>query len=276
VPIPKREVDRKHAGGSDEVPLALAGVGTNLDVETSGHMAGMDKGTFNERVKDVPSGREGHVPGPAAGQPAQWFWDTQPGIGRDWLPEGLFPEIDELRAEQMECLEGLREAGAKSDAIVAGFEAEDEARNAALYAGDPAPSVTGTAEREDTMREVEAERFAAKRKLHDFYLRAVATFKQMAPAWEAQFAVRRAQHAAEVDAAKAALSAAEREAANVEQAEQWIDRTVNPRGGRYVKAPTFGVGFMTEREAEDKARGKRDDVYAQMQEQDVADGFTRV
>jgi hypothetical protein len=223
--------------------------------------------TFNERMKDVPASQERELPG--RGQPAEWWWDTQPGIGANWLPQGLFPEIDELRAEHLARFADLQEVGDKRRAVVAGFEAEEQARNAALYAGGNAPAVTSTSDREDAMREVEAEVYAAKRRLHDFYIHAVATFQRMAPAWQEQLAARRAQHEAEVEAAKAALMVSEREAANVEQAEQWIERTVNPKGGRYVQAPTFGVGFMTEAELEDYRRGQRD-IEAEMKAQEPA------
>lgn len=262
-------VGRQHAGGSEEVPLALAGAKTGHQVDTSQDPIPTDKGTFSERMKDAPGRHEGHVPHPGGGQPAEWWWDTQPGIGANWLPQGLFPELDELRDEHLARLADKAEAGRKKGEVIAGFEAEDAARNAALYAGDESPSVTSTAGREDAVRQADAELYAATRRLHDFYLHAVETIKKTAPAWRAQFAATRAARHADMEAAREALRKAEREAANVDQAEQWVDRTVTPRGGRYIEAPTLGVGFMTEAELEDYRRGVRD-IEGEMNAQEPA------
>lgn len=228
-------VERQHAGGSDSVNTG--------DPGADGLAAGR---TFNERMKDVPASGESHMPHPGGGEPAVWWWDTQPGIGSDWLPEGLFPEIDELRKEHLDRLGALKEANGKVSAIIGGFEAEDEARDAALYAGEDAPAVTNTAERTDAVRQAEAEAHAARLRLDRFYRSAEATFQKMFPAWQLQFAQVRAERAAAVEQAKAALEAAELEAADVDQAEQWVARTVKPKGGRHMQAPKLSISFVQE------------------------------
>lgn len=275
MPIPRKDVDRKHTGGSNEVPLALDGVrDTQLEVDRSGDTSRMDEGNFSERMKGVPASGEGHVPSPAAGPAGGlWFWDSQPalqpGLAAGWLAEGVFPEIDELRKEHLERIDCATKAVERKQEIVAGFEAEEAARSAALYAGGDVPPVTPTAEREDALRAADAEHHAEMRKMNDFYLRAVATFQRMAPVWKQQFAAERAKHAAEVEAAKEALANAERGEANVNQAEQWIDVLVRPKGGRYIVAPTFGIGFMTGAELAAYNRGDRD-IEGEMNAQEPA------
>lgn len=238
--MPKRE-DRKHSGGVDTGPGSI----------------GME-GSFLDRVGKDVTHPEPLQPHPAAGPPAEWWWETNPGVGANWLPERLFPEIDELRKEHLERLADKSDAGDKKRELVARFEDEDEARKAALYASEDVPAVTSTADREDAVNEADAELYAATRRLHDFYLHAVAKFQRMAPTWRAQFAATRAVKAAKMEEAKAALRTAEREAAAVDQAEQWVERTVTPPGGRHMAAPNFGVGFMTEAEREDYRLGKHD------------------
>lgn len=205
--------------------------------------------TFGERMKDVPASHEPHMPNPGGGQPAQWWWDTQPGIGADWLPEGLFPEIDELRTEHLRRLDEVKQANGKVTEIIEGFEAEDAARDAALYAGDPAPAVTNTAERTDAVREAEAEAHAARLRLDRFYRSAEAKFQEMLPTWQIQFAQVRAERAAVVEQARAALEAAEQDRDDVDQAEQWVRRTVKPKGGRHIQAPKLTISFVKDAEA---------------------------
>lgn len=245
-------VERQHTSGSDAVNTG----DPNANGLTSGR-------TVRERMGDGPGSHEAHMPNPAAGAPAQWWWDTQPGIGADWLPEDLFPEIDELREEHLERLAAVKGANGKVSEIIEGFEAEDAARDAALYAGESVPAVTNTAERTDAVRQAEAEAHAARLKLDGFYRSAVERIKELAPVFQKRFANRRAEHAAAVEKAREALRQAERETANVDQAEQWVERTVEPLGGRYMPAPKFGEGFMTEAEREDYRRGVRD-IEAEM------------
>jgi hypothetical protein len=252
--VPKQDVERKHVGRS----------------EAGNSGAGSDgvEGSFLNRVKDVPSRpSEPHQPHPRAGEVGDLL-DSDPALrDPEWLPEGVFPEIDELREEHRARLDDIKAAGVKRSELLAQYEAEEEARNAALYAGEAVPAVTSASDRQDALAAAEAERVAAHRHFQDFFDRAVETFNRMAPFWQLRFAEARANRATAVEQAEAALRQAEREAANIDQAEQWVNRTVKPLGGRYMQAPTFGVGFMTKAERTDYLRGRRDlDAEAQAAE----------
>lgn len=195
--------------------------------------------TFLERVGDTPSQRSRIDPHPASGEPARGLLDEQPALRRtDWLPEGLFPELDELRAEHLTFLAGGW--GDAKQSLLDTYEAEDEARAEALRLGNDAPAVTPTAERQDRLGEAEAERQAGRAKFDDFIARALAEIAKLAPDWREQFA----QMATEADRkraeAAALLAAAEREVSRVARSELWLDRTIKPRSGRYVGAPDLG------------------------------------
>ncbi len=234
---------RKHTGGQDSVSTG--------DPSANGMMSGR---TFLERVGDTPAQVSRNDPHPASGQPASGLLDEQPALQRPgWLPEGLFPELDELREEHHEHLNGGH--GDKKRALVEQYEAEDAARAEAMRLGNDVPAVTPTAERQDALSEAEAEREAGVAKLRDFIDRAVVRLHELEPVWRQRLTARRAGHAAEVEQAKAALQEAEREVAKVDQAEQWVNRTVNPRGGRYQPAPAPG-DFMTDAEREEYRLGQ--------------------
>jgi hypothetical protein len=124
--------------------------------------------------------------------------------------------------------------------------------------------VTGSAERQDTLNALNVARLAAIERLAAFVERAAQVIKEKGgerplfpdepgiqlAEWRQQFAATRAEAAEEVEKAKEALTKAERKAANVDQVEMWLDRTVKPRAGRYQSAPQLGVGFPTKAERE--------------------------
>lgn len=183
-------------------------------------------------------------------------------VVKDWLPEGIFPELDELREEHHQLLDEVFAARDEAVGLRAGYEDEDGARAAALAAGDEPPAVTGSAERKDAIGDAEARLQACWDRVAAFVERAAEVIKEkggerplfpdepglVLPEWRETFAATRAEAADEVEVAKEALAKAERKAANVDQVEGWLDRTVKPRGGRYLSAPQLGVGFPTQAE----------------------------
>jgi len=193
-------------------------------------------GTFTERVGEGTGKGLTTDPHPASGEPGTGLLDTQPALRRpDWLPEGLFPELDELREEHLEHLNSG--AGQKVQELREAYEAEDAARAEALRLGRDLPVVTPTAERQDALGEAEAEREAAVARFRDFLDRAVARLRALEPEWREQFREKNAEANRKREEAAALLAAAERESEKVTRLELWLDRTINPRAGRYVGAP---------------------------------------
>jgi hypothetical protein len=180
---------------------------------------------------------------------------NQPALmERGWLPEGIFPELDELREEHHQHLDACNAAQNDSIELHRQYEDEDRARAAALTAGDKVPAVTGSADRQDALDEASARYWATVYKLAAFVERAAEVFKekggerpqfpdepglQLSP-WRQTFAATRAEAEQEEAEARELLRAAERKVARMEQIETWLNRTVKPRGGRYISAPEFG------------------------------------
>jgi hypothetical protein len=193
-------------------------------------------GTFKDRVGEGTGRGLSTDANPASGPPGTGLLDTQPALRRpDWLPEGLFPELDELREEHLEHLNSG--AGEKVQELRDTYEAEDAARAEALRLGRDAPAVTPAAERQDALGEAEAEREAAVARFRDFLDRAVERLHALEPEWREQFREKTAEANRKREEAAALLAAAERETEKVARLELWLDRTVNPRAGRYVGAP---------------------------------------
>jgi hypothetical protein len=198
----------------------------------------IDDGTFLDRVGDEPAAAHGTDPHPRSGEPASNLLDTQPALQYpDWLPEGLFPEIDKLREEHIAGLAAIQEAGNKLSALKELYENEDAARAEALRVGGDVPVVTMTATRIDTLRDADAERLAKVAQLADFVDRAIATFAELEPEWREQFGQMAAEAEAKQAEAREALRVADAEAARVARHEVWLDRTIHPWGGRFMSAP---------------------------------------
>jgi hypothetical protein len=199
---------------------------------------GIGDGAFDLKDRmpdDAPVARTD--PHPRAGEPASRLIDNQPAMQfEDWLPQGLFPEIDKLREEHIDLLRD-HEAGEKVQALREQYEGEDAARAEALRTGGEVPTLTPYAERQDTFGAAEAEREAKNARLDDFLHRAIATFARMEPEWREKLRVRAAEAQRKQEEAKAALAAADLEAAKVSRLEIWLTRTVTPFGGRYQSAP---------------------------------------
>jgi hypothetical protein len=196
----------------------------------------MFDGTFKDRVGDGTGRGLTTDANPASGPPGTGLLDSQPALRRpDWLPEGLFPELDELREEHLEHLNS--HAGDRARELREEYEAEDAARAEALRVGGDVPAVTPTAERQDALGEAEAEREAAVARFRDFIDRAVETLHRLEPEWREQFKQKTAEANRKREEAAALLAAAERETERVSRLELWLDRTISPRAGRYVGAP---------------------------------------
>lgn len=197
------------------------------------------KGTMLERAKGGGAGSP--IPWPShgdtgTGEPA--ILDGQPALGsRDWLPNGVFPEIDKLREEHHAALDAIQEIAGRRSELEDQYTNEDQARDAALLEGEQPPTVTTTAERTDALELVEAERKAAVARLGATVERAIGTFAAMQDEWDQRLAKRAAEAEEKRAKAQELLAEAEREVQATTQIENFVTRTVSPRGGRFITAP---------------------------------------
>ncbi len=214
--------ERKHAGGSDGIRPGSGPLDSSF--------------LLKDRVGDGPSSDESHMPNPSEGGLGDLI-DKQPAVrSRDWLPEGLLPEIDDLREEHLALLDSG--FGSKLRELREQYEGEDAARAAAMRVGGEVPYVTPTAEREDALRHAEAERDAGTAKFGDFIVRAEALFRTEGPAWRARVQEKIAAANREREEAEAAARAAQREAFMATVAQQWLDKNIAKRGGRFFTFQT--------------------------------------
>jgi hypothetical protein len=169
---------------------------------------------------------------------------------KGWIPEGLFPELDDLREEHHRLLDETYEVRDESIALHKQYEDEDEAREAALLAGDEPPPVTGSAERHDALSDVRVRLQAKWDIVTEFVKSAITTINEkygaapefpdepglVLPEWRQMFAAQRAKANEEIEKAQEALRAAEGKEAGIKGNERWLDMTVRARGGVYMAA----------------------------------------
>lgn len=172
-------------------------------------------------------------------------------LKKDWLPQGLFPDLDELRAEHNELVSELENAAHVRHRMEERYKAEDTAREAAALALEDPPPVTGSAERKDRLEEVRALVQARMDRLGAFVDRAIAVIKEKGaigefpdqpgalPEWRIVFAALRAEAESEIQKAEEALRAAEGREAAIKGNERWLDKTVKATGGVYLAASQF-------------------------------------
>jgi hypothetical protein len=155
-----------------------------------------------------------------------------PATGRaDWLPEGEWAELDELRAEHRRILAARAEAVAEGAELRERFEAEDRARDAALmkrYASDTeveVPEVTPADEREAAFAPLRARLDALKETLGEFLVRAEKTIAGNYETWSADLDSRDAQSQARVEAARAGRARAAAEVSDRQALRRWLARS---------------------------------------------------
>jgi len=166
------------------------------------------------------------LPGVLAGQQALF--------SSGWLPEGLFPEADMLRAEHLTVLAALEEAEEERDGLRLAFNEEDEAREQAVAEGEQAPTITGSAERKDRLDEAQARCNVAITKLAEFVGKAAATFTAHEKAWLDSLHAQKMTCEEEIRKAEEKVLDAKRQQGQIEKQRMWVARAVNPKGGRWT------------------------------------------
>jgi hypothetical protein len=151
-----------------------------------------------------------------------------------WLPEGLFPEVDALRAEHVKILDALEKATATLKSLRVRYNAEDEAREAAISNGDEPPEVTGSAERKDALDEAQARVNVATNQLAEFVTRAAATFIANEQDWLTALAVQTADAEKVIREAEQAVLQAKRRQGEIAKRKAWVLRSSRPKAGRHL------------------------------------------
>lgn len=143
----------------------------------------------------------------------------------DWLPAGLWPELNEIRDQHEGAVARLAEAKSRENLLRSRLEREDKARVDAYKTGAEAPEMTPPAEREAQTRDAKARVEGAEARLAETVEEAVALIESNAAKWLVDLA--RREEAAEDSREEAArlLAEADRASAEVARIDRWVRRT---------------------------------------------------
>lgn len=143
----------------------------------------------------------------------------------DWLPAGLWPELDEIRDQHEEAVANLAEAKSRENALRFRLEREDKARVDAYKTGAEAPEMTPPAEREAQTRDAKARVEGADARLAETVEQAVALIEANAAEWLADLARRERDAEEGREEAARLLAEADRASAEVARIDRWLRRT---------------------------------------------------
>jgi hypothetical protein len=208
-------------------------------------------------VPEFPAaGRSTAAPPPVTTTTTSLLVDA-PAVSRlDWLPEGAFPVLDELRAEQARLGEMARQVSQETSATKARFEREGVEYHEAVCAQvtDPStelPALTPPEERAATLAQLQERSNALAHLLDQFARRAVTTITEHYHEWVDDLNARDGEVQQRVEAARAALAEAEAEHGATIQLRAWLQRTAghHPRfrdlDGRHIAYPDLsGAGVV--------------------------------
>ena len=158
----------------------------------------------------------------------------------DWLPEGLWPELDELRTRHHELLEQWQAAISAVADLHQRFEDEDEGRVQA-YVDGKQPKVTGEPERVGMLAEAKAKLEAARRQLEAFLAEAVETIQKHEDEWQAELDARGAAAAEKRQEAARLLAEADQAVGEVTRTRRWLQRSTYPSGSRHISHDALSV-----------------------------------
>jgi hypothetical protein len=152
----------------------------------------------------------------------------------DWLPEGLWPELDECRTVHEAAVARVEQATKDSRALGKKFEAEDEARIDAYKTGHKAPKMTDPAEREREVAETRAKHDAAEAALAEAVANAVDTIESKGREWLDDLAERLVEADEKRAEAKRLLAEADKASREIARLQMWVGRSSGemPRAAR--------------------------------------------
>jgi len=152
----------------------------------------------------------------------------------NWLPEGTFPELTELRERHVKLLEDRAVASRACTSLREKYEAEDEAQQRSFQNGGKAPRLTPEAERADAKREAESRLRAANIALAEFIDEAVVAIQAQESAWIELLKQRAVAADEKVEEAKRLLDEAHRDRWAIKRVRMWVERTSENKQARHV------------------------------------------
>ncbi len=159
----------------------------------------------------------------------------------NWLPDGLWPELDEAAAEHKEAVRALEAAGAESRALGQKFKDEDDARMAAYETGLEVPAMTDPAERNAQVSEAAAKFEGAQRRVARAAAAAVETVQKNEASWMEDLLRQRTEADEKVEEAKRLLAEAQQTLGETEQTAVWVRRTADNLLGRHISMDSLGA-----------------------------------
>lgn len=157
--------------------------------------------------------------------------DEAPALSRaDWIPEGQFDQLDELREEHVRLHAAATEAAREIEAARARFEQEDATyaeagRAQATGQGVELPELTPPEERAAELAPLDAKVKAITQVREQSAREAVATITARYDEWASELDARDGEVEARVEQARAALATAEAELGATVQLRAWLERT---------------------------------------------------
>lgn len=167
---------------------------------------------------------------------------SDPAVSKpNWLPEGFWPRLDELRTEHRAAIERMETARTEASELGARFKAEDETRERAYRTGLETPEVTDPAERDRLVAEARSRFEAAEKEFKETADRVLREIQDAEADWQADLNRRRSEADQKRAEARAALAEADEATAKLTILSRWLRRTAENRAWRQVPYESLGV-----------------------------------
>jgi hypothetical protein len=152
----------------------------------------------------------------------------------NWLPEGLWPELDELRERHVQLLADSSSTGSRKDQLTKKYEREDEAQMQALQAGEDPPPSTPMDQRQSELHDAKLAADAAHIAFCEAVSEMVAKVREKRRDWNNTF-TRLETEAREKREEMARLQKeAEQKEWDANRLRLWLSRTAEDKPGRHV------------------------------------------
>lgn len=165
----------------------------------------------------------------------EWLFNKAPATTRaNWLPEGLFPELDEMHAKHSGALEKAEQATMSAQALREQYEAEDKAKELALRNGNEPPKVTPDSEREVALNEARARAVAARNAVYVCIAEAEALIQGHEDEWLGELRRREVAAESKCEQLRREIEQIRNEVHASTRGKGWIKRTAEGRDVRHM------------------------------------------
>lgn len=167
---------------------------------------------------------------------------TEPAVRRpDWLPQGIFEELDPLAEFHRARIAELEEARAEAQALGHKYRAEDEARQEAYKTGLKTPTMTDPAQRDRETAAAKARVEAAEKAMEECVEQAVCFVQEAAEDWRADLERQAAEALERRAEAERILEQTDEDVRRLKQVRRWLRRTADNRFGRHTSLAALGM-----------------------------------